>query len=422
MAYDAAGLGGTPAGDRSRAKSGGYDPIGTGTKENVNPDALDPRGRNQIPSNPGGYTEKVNAPIEAAPVATQRQGELLRYPIATNYGAEISFRVKSILPWDVTLNSAISILRSPLIEKGFQYVKDLVETSTEAVADNPNAAVERERARFGAMERDLNAAQAAGAAFKAAKDKNAQENAGVTTDIIGVKTKYVQEAPVVITYFPQAININDDVTYDTPELGPAGAAALGAINNGASVLGAVNSAIQEGLRGITDIFRGVNTTTAAKIALARAAQKGPESLSTAAAVGLQVKVNPNSRSVFNGVNIRQFVFQYDFIATSPTEAEQINKIVKHFRTELYPSTFGRDEASIPIGYRFPNLFEIRFKYRGQNMKMPQPLLCYLRNVQTTYNPASMSFHEDGNPVQISMTLSFQEFRAVTREDVERDNA
>lgn len=368
------------------------------------------------------YVEKVNEPIEVSPVASQRQGELLRYPISTNYGAEISFRVKSILPWDVSLTSAIAILRSPLIEKGFQYVKDLTENSVQTTAENPNSAVERERARFGAMERDLNAAQAAGAAFKAAKDKNAQENSDVTTDILGVKTKYVQEAPVVITYFPQALNVNDDVTYDTPELGPAGAAALGAINNGASVLGALNSAIQEGLRGITDIFRGVSTNTAAKIALARAAQKGPASLNTAAAVGLQVKVNPNSRSVFNGVNIRQFVFQYDFIATSPDEAEQINKIIKHFRTELYPSTFGRDEASIPIGYKFPNLFEIRFKYRGRNMKMPQPLLCYLRNVQTTYNPASMSFHDDGNPVQISMTLSFQEFRAITREDVERNNA
>lgn len=403
-----------------------YDPIGaTQTARpagNPDPDQFDPRGRDQIPTNPSGYTEKVNSPIETAPVAVQRQGELLRYPIATNYGAEISFRVKSILPWDVSLNSAISILRSPLIEKGFQYVKELVEPATEAATETPNSAVDRERARFGAMERDLNAAQAAGSAFKAAKDKNAQENAGVTTDIIGVKTKYVQEAPVVVTYFPQAININDDVTYDTPELGPGGAAALGAINNGAGVLGAINAAISEGLRGITDIFRGVNTTTAAKIALARAAQKGPEGISTAAAIGLQVKVNPNSRSVFNGVNIRQFVFQYDFIATSPAEAEQINKIIKHFRTELYPSTFGRDEASIPIGYKFPNLFEIRFKFRGRNMQMPQPLLCYLRNVQSTYNPASMSFHEDGNPVQISMTLSFQEFRAVTREDVERNNA
>ena len=369
------------------------------------------------------YVEKVNEPIEVSPVASQRQGELLRYPISTNYGAEISFRVKSILPWDVSLTSAIAILRSPLIEKGFQYVKDLTENSVQTTAETPNSAVERERARFGAMERDLNAAQAAGAAFKAAKDKNAQENSDVTTDILGVKTKYVQEAPVVITYFPQALNVNDDVTYDTPELGPAGAAALGAINNGSSVLGALNSAIQEGLRGITDIFRGVNTGTAAKIALARAAQKGPASLNTAAAVGLQVKVNPNSRSVFNGVNIRQFPFNVTFTPRSMREASAVRQIIRKLKQSMAPKRGSTTVANASGGWliQAPDAFILEYR-RGKDI---HPFLnkfkpTVLTSMSVNYTGAgTYASYADGNPVSLQVSLVFKELNPIYAEDYDK---
>ena len=114
-----------------------------------------------------------------------------------------------------------------------------------------------------------------------------------------------------------------------------------------------------------------------------------------------------------------FTFQYDFVATSAVEAEQIKRIIRHFRTELYPSTFGREEASIPIGYKFPNLFEIKFRWGDAEMPIPQPILCHLKDVQTVYNPGSMAFHADGNATHIQMTLIFQEFRALTREDIEK---
>ena len=52
-----------------------------------------------------------------------------------------------------------------------------------------------------------------------------------------------------------------------------------------------------------------------------------------------------------------------------------------------------------------------------NRNLPQPLMCYLRNVSTTYNQGSMVFHEDGQPTEVDLTLSFTEFRALTRQDI-----
>ena len=44
--------------------------------------------------------------------------------------------------------------------------------------------------------------------------------------------------------------------------------------------------------------------------------------------------------------------------------------------------------------------------------------CYLRSVSTNYNPSSMSFHPDGRPVEIDLSLSFVEEVTVNRQDVE----
>ena len=49
-----------------------------------------------------------------------------------------------------------------------------------------------------------------------------------------------------------------------------------------------------------------------------------------------VTVNPNTRSLFKNVAIREFAFQFKFIAKSKKEADEVRKIIKFFRTELYP--------------------------------------------------------------------------------------
>ena len=77
-------------------------------------------------------------------------------------------------------------------------------------------------------------------------------------------------------------------------------------------------------------------------------------------------------------------------------------------------------GGIPLGYKFPNIFRLQFMWNGGvNEAIPQPLLSYLVDVSTTYNPSSMSFHEDGNPTEIDLTLRFQEYRAMSRQDVEQ---
>ena len=54
--------------------------------------------------------------------------------------------------------------------------------------------------------------------------------------------------------------------------------------------------------------------------------------------------------------------------------------------------------------------------------MPKILTSYLTNLTTTYNSTTNAYHDDGQPVEIDMSLTFQETRALTRGDLyDNDN-
>lgn len=371
-------------------------------------------------------TKKINKPQTAETVAVEPQGELLRYPLVNNYFASMTYRMKTINPWDVDLNFAKQIFEKTLLwdlsEKKSKKVNE--ETDQDLGASGPDgqeiAGSDRDDYNVGSQgEFSSNAAAGSASASQRLKDREKAEADAIRSDL-GITTSYVPGASQVSLYMPQAINFQDNVQYDTPNLGAAGAAGLAAINNASGLGAAAMEMLNQTFAPLTDLFNAELTGQAARLAASRAADKFlPQGASAAAQIGLQVKLNPNQRTLFSGVTMRPFTFQYDFVATSREEANQVNKIIRHFRTEMYPATFGRDETSVPLGYKFPNLFEIKFRWGDSEMNVPQPLLCYLRDVQVTYNPGSMTFHADGNATHISMTLVFQEFRTLTREDIER---
>src|SRR6056300_1683419 len=60
-------------------------------------------------------TKKINKPQTAETVAVEPQGELLRYPLVNNYFASMTYRMKTINPWDVDLNFAKQIFEKTLL-------------------------------------------------------------------------------------------------------------------------------------------------------------------------------------------------------------------------------------------------------------------------------------------------------------------
>ena len=49
-----------------------------------------------------------------------------------------------------------------------------------------------------------------------------------------------------------------------------------------------------------------------------------------------VTLNPNTRSLFKSVALREFAFQFKFIPLSKQEHDTVIKIINFFRQNLYP--------------------------------------------------------------------------------------
>jgi len=131
-------------------------------------------------------------------------------------------------------------------------------------------------------------------------------------------------------------------------------------------------------------------------------------------------MNPNTRALFSKVNLRRFQFQFKFIPLTPEESRMVATIVKFFRYHAYPTEIPVD-AAIALGYEFPDLFRIkaftkvddRYVQNGTRIKD-----CYLESISTSYNPTQATFHRDGTPTEVDLSLNFIEHKTLSRKDIE----
>ena len=76
---------------------------------------------------------------------------------------------------------------------------------------------------------------------------------------------------------------------------------------------------------------------------------------------------------------------------------------------------------------YPPTFRIKFMAGGNiNQYMPRIIDTYLTTMTANYNATGNSFHEnDGKlgapPVEVDLSMTFQEVRAITRDDLYQNN-
>lgn len=137
-------------------------------------------------------------------------------------------------------------------------------------------------------------------------------------------------------------------------------------------------------------------------------------------------INPNTNTTFSGNGIRSFNFSYKFVPESEQETDVIKRIIRRFKALSYAG-YTRDEvgktdpATLLLSY--PCKWQIKFlkNVEGglyENNFMPKLFECYLTGVETNYNPNSNIFFNNAAPVEIDLSVTFQETRALTRNDID----
>jgi hypothetical protein len=207
---------------------------------------------------------------------------------------------------------------------------------------------------------------------------------------------------VLYMYMPIGFSVGDTGNYGTLDMGQMGAG-LDVILQQAGVSNKAGLTQSDLIAGAT-----LNAGLLSGIPFLEQVDKGAR----IAALKSGVALNPYQAVSYEGQQIRSFTFDFKLISESAEEARTAREIIDVLRNYHMPEKVGS------LAIQYPAIFNISF-YKGEKVNnfMPKITPCYLTNITTTYNPTGNTFHADGAPVETDLSLTFQETKSLTRQDL-----
>lgn len=244
------------------------------------------------------------------------------------------------------------------------------------------------------------------------------------TGLSPIKIQQIKEEKTEL-FLPLQFSVRDGIQYTDASLGLFGGRAYEAITGGEGLSGGLKEAIQgmgDSLVGLFDTLSGSGQLGA--LAAARAAQLPAVPQVARDIIGLagRVTINPNTRTAFNGVSTRDFLFQFDFYPKSERESETIYYIIRNFRLNAYPGR-AKTDTRVPIAYEYPNLYKIRLLSGRDGSKIFRNIgtpikLSYLQNIEANYSRnQGEGLFKNGAPTHVQLSLNFKEYKALDRDDI-----
>lgn len=221
-------------------------------------------------------------------------------------------------------------------------------------------------------------------------------------------------------------SVADTFDYAQSSLGTMGAAAAATLNRGGSIGGAIREGLATAGQSGIDALKALSgdKSVGRLAALKVASFTGSDTAQNVASITARATMNPNIRTNFNGVSVREFSFAFKFVPCSPEESLAVKSIIKFFRFHSYPEEI-TSVGAFSVGFEYPNMFKIRLLSNAGNKHFKNigtPIkLCYCKGVTTNYNATSPVLHEDGAPTEIDLSLQFTEYKAQTRKDIENED-
>lgn len=221
----------------------------------------------------------------------------------------------------------------------------------------------------------------------------------------GESTDKVVKTGSISLYMPTAPQVQYGTQWSAGDIGAAGAAALAAFENG-------DDATKEAAA--TYLKTGVGTYANKALELAAGAVN-TDTGKNALNFSRKAVKNNEARMLFQGVDFRQFTFEYTFSPKNMKETENVKKILNTFKKNMLP----KRQSNFNL-LTYPNEFQIEyFAENGPNEYLHKFKPSALVNMSINYGPnGSFATFMNGAPVEMTVTLTFQELTFLTQEDIE----
>jgi hypothetical protein len=217
---------------------------------------------------------------------------------------------------------------------------------------------------------------------------------------------------------PESLVYNEQIDWQGTDLGLVGAfkdgvlgagLAAGAMANAGKMLGGAAGTL-------LSVLPGIGSTAGVLIGTLLGGESG---ISGGIESSFNVKANPYKEQTFQGVPFRPFEFSFNFRPRNETEVEEVDKIIRAFRAYSKPSFKQQGESGV---FAYPHEFLIEFLTLNKgtysrNKYIPQIKFCICKSVNTNWTGQGWKSFRDGAPVDITLTLSFEETEIITQGDV-----
>jgi len=136
--------------------------------------------------------------------------------------------------------------------------------------------------------------------------------------------------------------------------------------------------------------------------------------------GMGKILNSNKELLFDGVNLREFKFDFTFTPRNKPEGQVAMKIIRNLKMAMAPKKGETNSGSGGILINSPNLFLLQYLQGGTK----HPFLnsfkpCALTSFSVNYTGAgTYSTYADGTPVHMKVAMSFKETNPIYEEDYE----
>jgi len=214
---------------------------------------------------------------------------------------------------------------------------------------------------------------------------------GSTSRLTDVITLHVSEKPVV----------QYGVNYTNKDIGAI-----------AGIL--IQSSAKTKLETITD--SETRARALAEIAKIPALKSGGGIISDLLELSTRAKTNPFREVLFESVNYRTFQFNYRFLPKTPNETTQIKNIIRIFKQHMHPELSAKK-----LFYLYPSEFDIKYYYKDkENDYLHKFARCALTDMVVDYGGDQFVTFPDGAPIEIGMSLKFQELEQMTSEGINQN--
>ena len=214
-------------------------------------------------------------------------------------------------------------------------------------------------------------------------------------------------AQAIALYMPAQIELEHQANFGEAEIGALVAGGMNALNTMSKGLSMTDAALKIGKEGLGNAgdALGLAALDALDATIAPGARAALE-------ISRGKITNNRTEMQFEGVQRRDFNFNFKMLPTSPEEARTIEEIVTLFRFHSMPEidekeTDGR--TMIP-----PSTFDIEY---FPNTHLHKISTSILTSVSVKFGGERTQFFVDDQPVETELTLSFKELEIITKKRI-----